>query len=254
MNKRPIKSRVSLWLKSMLEEVNIAPKDRKGKKGYNGRTTKLPMNRWMAAVFEINEFRAIQFSMDQAKKPLTDPQIKYNWSQEFERYSHVQLRSGREWLPGGSIASGKWGIGMLRNRYRKRQLFKYMLPPIFMSFKYSPEGHILKDGVSKSKFLTFSECQELCIQFKIADPRFFKLEEMERIHQFTLQKNIYDQWSIPTKEMMDELSKEFPFDLYRSVKTYDIWKKEPIASDYSPPNQIQEEIEAQESESRQAHH
>ncbi len=96
---RPIQSRAARWIKSLLKENKVPEKDRKGRKGFEGFVTKLPMNRWFEAIFELNELRALQRILDPSKKPLTDDQILYNWSQEFQRERHIKLSTGRQILP-----------------------------------------------------------------------------------------------------------------------------------------------------------
>ncbi len=78
-----------------------------------------------------------------------------------------------------------------------------------------------------------------------SDPRFFTPEHMEMIHHEATQRNTIDRWSIPTKEELEEIYTEFPFKLFKCIRTYDMWKQDPVESDYSPPQPIQEEREEQ---------
>ena len=42
-----------------------------------------------------------------------------------------------------------------------------------------------------------------------------------------------------------EVYETIPIELYRSVRTYDIWKKDAVPKDWSPPNEIEIEKEQQ---------
>lgn len=244
-------SRVALWIKDLLSENTQIPlSERKGRKGFEGKQTGLPSNRWLAAMFECNEFRCLERILDTSKIPLTNSQILFNYRQEFVLHrKEVKFKNGTI-KPGGAIESGKHGIGMMRGRYREGSLYSGQSVSFLFSFRYSPGGHICRDR-TENKFLTFREAQELCIKFQIADPRFFSPEDMERIHKHAVKSGTYHQWTIPTRDELKELQDLIPVELYRSLKTYDIWKKEIPPSDWSPPNPIQDEKEQQQIENSQ---
>jgi hypothetical protein len=234
-------SRVSMWLNDLLSDRGrVTKKERKGRKGFEGKQTGLPSNRWIAAVFELNEIRCIQSVMDQGTLPLTNAQIMYNYKQEFVNNRPKRFHK----KPGGALSSGKHSIGMRRKQYRLGTLYAEQTKNIFMSFRYSPSGHICFDR-SENRFPTFRQCQQMCIDFKIADPRFFSTDDMEKIHKYSIKTGTYTLWTIPTREEMMELFEQIPIELYRSVRTYDIWKKDAVPKDWSPPNDIEDEKEQQ---------
>ena len=243
-------SRVSRWINDLLNPV-VEKKNRtlSQRREYGGKHTNLPLNRWFAAMFELNELRAIRHIFDPSFKPLNDVQITYNALQEFSK-NKPRKYGNTTVTPGGSISSGAHRTGFFRNRFRKGTLYYNQTKPILMSFKYSNEGHIQKDRNNYS-FLTFSQCQQLCIDRKIADPRFFSLEDLEKIQTHCHKYHQVD-WSIPTREELKELTEFAGMDLYRSIRTYDIWKSDPVANfgdQYSPPDDpTDEEIQAQHEE------
>ncbi len=235
-------SRVSRWINDLIDtEVRVSKKlSIKGLKCL-GSKTGLPINRWLAAVFEMNEFRCLARLTDNSVKPLTDEQIKYNYNLEFGNRKPVKFGEGAI-NPGGALTSGRHTLNFYRNKFKKGTLYAGQARPILFPFRYSPEGHIQKDRGSLW-FPTFSECQKLCIEAKIVDPRFFTTEEMEHIHQFAVQKGVYHQWIIPTNNELEDLYKFVPVKLYRCIKTYDIWKKDKTPADYSSRSSKAQQVE-----------
>lgn len=244
-------SRVSRWINDLIDtEVRVSKKLLLQGKKCIGAKTGLPINRWLAAVFEMNEFRCLAALTNKAVKPLTDEQIKYNYNQEFGGRQPTTFGGGTI-QPGGALTSGKHTLNFYRNKYKEGTLYAGQARPILYPFRYSPEGHIIKDRGS-TWFPTFSECQSKCIDYKIVDPRFFTAAEMEDIHQFAVQKGVYHQWVIPTNNELEDLYRFVPVQLYRCIKTFDVWKKDQVPKDYSSraskPQQIEDEKEAQNEE------
>ena len=240
-------SRVNRWvtsLKTPLPERRIKRVRRPNASGAEGKKTGLPINRWLALVFEWNEFRSLQYSLDKTIQPLTDDEILYNLKQEFG-----SNRKKKKDAPANSILSGKHTVNFHRTRFNKGILFKGQPKNILVSWCYHTSGKITKGGRQKYKFPTFQECQQNCIEFQIADPRFFTPEDMEKIHQFALSKGLMDSWSIPYLEELDEITKYVPITLYRSVMTYDIWKEHKHGNQKPKRetiNTINQEIEKEE--------
>ncbi len=236
-------SRVSRWINDILDtEVRVSRKLGKIKgNSCIGKKTKLPINRWLAAVFEMNEFRILASLTDRSVKPLTDEQIKYNYMLEFGGNKPTKFGTGTI-QPAGALISGKHTINFYRNKFKKGILYAGQARPILYPFCYSPEGHIKRERGS-SFFPTFAECQQYCITAKIVDPRFFTTEEMEHIHQFAVQRGVYHQWVIPTQQELDDLYKFVPVKLYRCIRTYDIWRKDKVPKDYSSRSSKQQQVD-----------
>jgi hypothetical protein len=235
-------SRVSRWINDILDtEVRVSK--RLVLKGHKciGAKSGLPISRWLAAVFEMNEMRCLANLTNKAVKPLTDEQIKYNYDLEFGNRKPTKFGGGTI-NPGGALTSGKHTLNHYRNKFKLGTLYKGQARPILYPFRYSPEGHIVKDRGS-TWFPTFTECQEGCIKYKIVDPRFFTVAEMEDIHQYAVQKGIFHAWSIPNNSELEDLYKFVPVKLYRCIRTYDLWKHDQVPKDFSPRSSKAHQIE-----------
>jgi len=224
--------RVTNWIEVIEDpsrkrtQANVVKRERKGRKGGQGAITGLPISRWLALIFEWNEFEAIRSNIDESAKPLTDAQILHNFKLEFG--DSRKMKYGKETRNvGGSILSGKHTINFHRSRYRKGELYGGQSKPILVSFRYHQEGYLCSDR-SLYKFPSFRECQQICIENKIADPRFFLPEEIEKIEQFAKSEGNFALWAIPTHHELQEIHSQLPITLYRSILTHDLWKKEKV--------------------------
>lgn len=232
-------SRFEQWASALQEpperRKQIPKVRRGGASGTFGKRTGLPINRWFALVFEWNEFRSLKWHFDESMKPLTDSQILHNFKVEFLRENN--RRTNRDQTPGGSVLSGKHSVNFHRIKFNKGILYKDQPRSIFVSWRYHHSSHIYVVNKRREDFPTFQDCQQTCIDYKIADPRFFSPEDMEKIDQYAKSKGILSDWSIPTLEELNAIHKYFPMTLYRSCKTYDLWKENKFG--YKPKRKTQ---------------
>ena len=113
-----------------------------------------------------------------------------------------------------------------------------------MSFRYTPEGHPCGSR-AESRFLTFDDCRSLCIQAKVADPRFFTLKQIKYLEEQSKKNQELNMWAIPTQDEIDDLESIIAKNPYKSVVTYEIWKEQRFDSPvYEVPTPIQDEIDA----------
>ena len=213
------------FLDAQLRPIDRRKKQRKAV-GFEGKKTKLSVNGWLELIFQYNELRSIQRYLDPDVKPFTDFQILHNFKLEFGGKNKVK-KGGAMVSPGNSVLSGAHSIRFKRSEYRRGQLYAGQVRPFLMAFKYFEDGNVIKDESRiRPKYPSFKECQEMCITAKIADPRFFTVPEMERIHQHIIKEGIVSEWRFPTTNELKNLSEMLPIDPYRSVLTYDLHKKE----------------------------
>ena len=190
-----------------------------------GKTSKLPVNQYIEVLFQYNEMLAMKRFLDPDCLPLTNLQILENFKREFGG-KHAVNRAGVMAPPGNSILTGKHKIGWKRIEYRRGDLYKSQVRPFLMSFSYFKDGNIVTDTTrTRPTYPTFRECQSMCIEAKICDPRFFDIETMERMHQAVVKEGSKLAWRFPTISELENLRKIIPIDPYRSVKTYDLHKK-----------------------------
>ena len=221
-------------------------KKRKANQGFEGKKTKLSVSAWLELVFQWNELLSMQKFLNPDDKPFTDGQIKFNFGLEFGSKHKVQ-KGETKIAPGNSIISGNHSINFKRNEYRRGQLLANQTRSFLMSFKYHTDGNIVTDRSRvRPKYPTFRQCQQICIDFKIGDPRFFTLEELERVHQLTIKDGTVSAWRFPTIAELKNLREMIPVDPYRSVLTYDLHKKENPhqGKSESPLKKLEEERQA----------
>jgi hypothetical protein len=189
-----------------------------------GRTTNLTQAVWFEFVFELNEKNLI---MANYSKVLTDRVILANWIKEFEGLGKHPL-SGK--TIGGSITSGKFSIGSYRNKCRLGRLYDNQPKPILMPFKYCAEGYPCKEKNKSVIALDLNQCRELCLSYRIADPRFFSPKEIADIKNHAEKKNERSQWGIPSRTQWEELNDSVPGGIYGR---YNIYNKA-YSEDWSP--------------------
>lgn len=206
-----------------------------------GKKSKLPVNQYVEVLFQYNELLAMKRFIDEDCIPLTNRQILENFKIEFGG-KEVVNRAGNLAPPGNSILSGKHKIGWKRLEYRRGNLYKAQVRPFLMSFAYFKDGNIVTDNcITIPKYPTFRECQEMCIEAKICDPRFFNVETMERIHQSVIKQGTKSEWRFPTISELENLRKLIPIDPFRSVKTYDLHKKRNKAQENKKNDNLERE-------------
>lgn len=239
-------SKLSNFLDRQLIPVDLR-KRKRAYQGFNGKKTGLSVNQWVELIFQFNELRAMQQYLNPDVGPLSDDQIMHNFKLEFGGKQKVN-KAGIMVTPGNSILSGVHTWNWKRTEYRKGTLFANQIKPFLVSFKYLG-GKLVKDETRvQPKYPTFVECQEICIKFKIADPRFFTITEMERLHQYAIKEGAISEWRFPTTQELKTLGEIIPIDPYRSILTYDLHKKANPAQEKKPKTNPIEDIETRKEE------
>lgn len=183
----------------------------KAKSGCEGNATKLPQNVWFSSVFFLNEMEAIRERYD---KVVTDPQILFNWENEFggNRNTNVNV--------GNSIRSGIVSVGTRRTQYRKGCLFSNQQKPFLISLRYCNKGHPVMDGRKKYRYLDVDTIRELCVKLKIADPRFFSSRELTTLREAAIKKGELISWGFPSTAQYEELEKTALGSIYGKHSVY----------------------------------
>lgn len=184
------------------------------KYGIGGRITNLCQSVWFDSVFELNEKNAV---LGRFEKVLTDAVILANWVREYEGKGLHPL-SGR--TIGGGITSGKVSIGMYRNKCRQAKLYDTQPKPILMPLKYCAQKYPCKEKTKAVIALTLDQIREMCMSYKIADPRFFSPKEIADIKVHAEKHGIRNQWGIPSKSQWEELNNAVPGGIYGRYKLY----------------------------------
>ena len=201
-----------------------------GKRKYAGRNTRLPANVWFASIFELNEFRS---ATKQYSKVLNDRQILHNWMLEF---GNKTVKAGTL-TPGGAMLSGKKTVGTYRRSYRRGNIYVGQVRFPLLSLRYDSNQVAMKDGKTQRKYLTFQDCRDMCMEYKIADPRFFTIEEIRGITNHSFQVGDSVLWIFPTKKQYEELDSRSPGGIYKSIRLFEnyYWKSDyEVPKDWSP--------------------
>lgn len=196
----------------------------RAKNGTGGRTTNLPQGVWFEFVFELNEKNMI---IGNFEKVMTDRVVLANWSKEYENLGYNTLTGQKI---GGAISSGRHSVGMYRRWCRQGRLYEYQPKPILMPFRYSKPAYPCKEKTKAVVPLTLDQCRELCLESKIADPRFFSPQEIADITKHSEKKNERSLWGIPSKSQWQELDDCIPGGIYGRHQIYNI----PYTEDWSP--------------------
>jgi hypothetical protein len=184
------------------------------KHGTGGRVTNLTQGVWFDALFELNEKNAI---LGNYQKIITDAVILANWAKEYEGKG-INPKTGLK--IGGGLTSGKLSIGMYRNKYRNARLYDTQIKPYLISLKYCSQKYPCREKTKAVIPLTLDEIRELCMQCKIADPRFFTPKEIADIKTYADKNGERNLWGIPAKSQWEELNKSVPGGIYGRYKLY----------------------------------
>jgi hypothetical protein len=184
------------------------------KNGTGGRITNLTQGVWFDALFELNEKNAI---LGRYEKILTDSVILANWAREYENKG-INPKTGLK--IGGGLTSGKLSIGMYRNKFRNGRLYDTQIKPYLISLKYCAQKYPCREKTRAVVPLTLDEIRELCMQYKIADPRFFTPKEIADIKAYADKTGERNLWGIPAKSQWEELNKSVPGGIYGRYKIY----------------------------------
>jgi len=151
----------------------------------------------------------VLFNNEICHEPKTDQDIKFEFLKKYPIYG-LKKR----------FKQYKESIGTIRGRYNKQELFSAQLPVILVSFCYNEEGRIVANGVSYYQYLSFRECKSKCIEYKVADPRFFSHDQIHEIRSRINSGNEeWLQWRVPTDTQIAELERNIGIDcIYDSIR------------------------------------
>lgn len=147
------------------------------------------------------------FKNEICEEPKTDQKMKFEFLSKY-----------RSWSLKKHFKSGMLTIGLFRTRYNKNKLFAAQEPVYLLSFCYNDDGRIVYNGAQYYQYLSFRECYQRCIEFKIADPRFITYEEIVQIrNRINSEDKEWSGWRVPTDTILTELSAKIGRELYDSV-------------------------------------
>lgn len=148
------------------------------------------------------------FKNEICEEPKTDQTIKFEFLSKYKSWSLKK-----------HFKSGMLTIGLFRTRYNKNKLFASQDPVYLLSFCYNSEGRIVFNGTHYYQYLSFRECYQRCIEFKIADPRFITYEEIVQIrNRINSDDPEWKDWRVPTDTILTELAAKIPApEIYDSV-------------------------------------
>jgi hypothetical protein len=75
--------------------------------------------------------------------------------------------------------------------------------------------------------MTLDDCRALCLEAKIADPRFFSVEELAKIRSHAKKQGNISDWSIPFPYQWEVLNDSVVGGVFGAFKLYD--------NPYKPP-------------------
>ena len=189
-----------------------------------GRSTGLTQAVWFEFLFELNEKNHL---LGNTNKVLPDRVILANWVKEFEDLGTHPITGNKI---GGGISSGKISIGMYRNRCRLGRLYDHQPKPILMPFKYCAQGYPCREKTKSVVALTVEECRNLCLEYKIADPRYFNPQEIANIKSHAEKKSERSAWGVPSKSQWEELDDSVAGGIFGRYSIYN----QPYDESWSP--------------------
>jgi len=161
---------------------------------------KLTFTQYLELLFSRNEIEAMKGS------PLTNPQLEANIQEEFPQI----VRSRRN--------DSKKTIGSYRTDYNKGRLFANQATPILVGFRYDDQGFVVQSAYA-NRYMTHAECVEKCIEFQIADPRFFSKPDIITLGRARIEKpDEFGNWVIPSHEEVKKLETTIGKPLYNSMR------------------------------------
>lgn len=159
-----------------------------------------------ASVFEENEIQA-------SKTPRggkDDYQLRSIYLSKLSKVNSYRAFCARK-----SLESMKTTVGMYRTKYNKQELFLDQPDVCLMSIRYNEEGFPLKHS---SSFADWSDVRKRCIELKIADPRFFTDEELDKLRNAKISGDSrVDGWRIPSVQEIKRLEAKIGKPIFDSI-------------------------------------
>ena len=135
-------------------------------------------------------FEKMFFDNEINLEPKTDKQLKY---------AFLSSPHGNNYSLKQRFQKHKESIGGYRTQYNKRTLYVQQKPVLLLSFCYSLEGRIISRGNNNYDYLSFHQCYQKCIEYKVADPRFVEYSKIVAIRNAINNDDTeWADWTAPT--------------------------------------------------------
>jgi hypothetical protein len=178
------------------------------------RTTYAP---YVSDLLDRNEFLAYE------KKALTNEELQRDILKKFARNTSLRYKFKRYAVT----------LGMFRKKYNEQKLYAAQPTPYLVSFAYDKFNRIIVGGNDRS-YMTFQECYQRCLDFKIADPRFVPPElivEIRNRQNEGIEEWLH--WIVPDDKTLDNIRVLIKRDeIYNSVRFSIGWTREDTPHDY----------------------
>lgn len=164
-------------------------------------------------------FEKMFYDNEICQEPKTDKRLKYDF---------LASPHGNNYTLKQRFQKHKESIGGYRTQYNKRNLYVRQNPILLLSFPYSTNQRILASARSDYDYLSFHQCYERCLEFKIADPRFVEYTKIVAIRNAINNGDPqWAEWTAPTdKEIQTLCSLIGVDDLYNSISFLKGYRRE----------------------------
>lgn len=137
-------------------------------------------------------FEKMFFDNEICPEPKIDKRLKYDF---------LSSPHGNNYTLKQRFRKHKESIGGYRTQYNKRTLYVTQKPVLLLSFAYSPEGRIISRGNTFYDYLSFHQCYEKCLEYKVADPRFVAYNKIVAIRNAINNGDTeWADWTAPTDQ------------------------------------------------------
>lgn len=166
-------------------------------------TTGHAVGRYLEKVFRENELAHYN-----RQQPVTNGHIQRAFLRYFKNRPNIIRR----------FAKGKQTIGMYRKAYNEQKLYAAQEPVYMISLEYDLSGIPMVGGAKRYSYLTFEAAYQRCLEFKVADPRFFTPETIRKVRSQINSENAewYD-WRAPSEDTLKQITTEIKVAPYNSM-------------------------------------
>lgn len=142
--------------------------------------------------------------------PKTDRELKYDL---------LASPHGNSYTLRERFRKHKVSIGEFRTKFNRQELYVQQKPVILLSFTYSRNGRIIASARTDYDYLSFHQCYEKCLDFKVADPRFVEYRKIVLIRNAINNGDPeWADWTVPTDKEIQLLCTQIGVsELYNSV-------------------------------------
>lgn len=156
-------------------------------------------------------FEAMFFNNEICQEPKTDKRLKYDF---------LASPHGNNYTLKQRFQKHKESIGGYRTQYNKRTLYVRQNPVYLLSFCYSTNQRIIASARSDYDYLSFHQCYERCVEYKVADPRFVEYKKIVAIRNAINNGDPeWAEWTAPSDKDIQSLCTQIGVDdLYNCVQ------------------------------------